>query len=478
VIGYGAPFSVSYTSNSAISSAVLVRPGSVTHAFDMDQRLVGLCGPAPQPACNGTGTLTLTTPPNGNIAPPGYYMLFLLDSAGVPSVARFIQLSPYATSPPRGAIASPASDVTITAGASVSFSTTSAAAKYSWVFPGGSPATSTAQAPGSVTFSTPGTYVTSLTVIDSAGNSDPSPPTRTVTVLPPSADFSITVSPSSKAVLPGQSATFTVSVAALSGFSGAVSLSVGSESGFPSGITSGGFSPPSITGAGSSTLTMNTTTSATSYALSLTITGTTGSITHTTSTTLLVNLASPASLTATSTGAAQISLSWPASVGATSYHVKRALVSGGPYVGVACPTGTSYTDTGLATGTTYYYVVSAAYNAGPDSGGESADSSEASATLTASVPAAPTNVTASPGNPRGSVSLRWTQSTSSGVTQNSIYRRTNTGSYPSTPTATIGATTTYLDTKLTSGATYCYVVTAVSSGGESAKSPEACSKAK
>src|SRR5205823_2737428 len=101
---------------------------------------------------------------------------------------------------------------------------------------------------------------------------------------------------------------------------------------------------------------------------------------------------------------------------------------------------------------------SAAYNAGPDSGGESADSSEASAILTASVPAAPTNVTASPGNPRGSVSLRWTQSTSSGVTQNNIYRRTNTGSYPSTPTATIGATTTYLDTRLTSGATYCYVV--------------------
>src|SRR5439155_24212408 len=192
VIGYNSPFSVSYTSTLAVSSAVLVRLGSSTHAFDMEQRLIGLCGPSPQPPCNG-GPLTLTSPPNGNIAPPGYYMLFLLDSAGVPSKAQFIQLSPYATSPPRGAIASPASDVTITAGASVSFSTTSTAAKYSWIFPGGSPATSAAQAPGSVTFSTPGTYVTSLTVIDSAGNSDPSPPTRTVTVLPPSADFSITV---------------------------------------------------------------------------------------------------------------------------------------------------------------------------------------------------------------------------------------------------------------------------------------------
>ncbi len=107
-IGYGASFSVSYTASSPISSAVLVRPGSVTHAFDMEQRLIGLCGPSPQPPCSGSGTLNLTAPPNGAIAPPGYYMLFLLDSAGVPSTAQFIQLTPYGTAPPLGAIASPA----------------------------------------------------------------------------------------------------------------------------------------------------------------------------------------------------------------------------------------------------------------------------------------------------------------------------------------------------------------------------------
>ena len=298
-IGYNAPFSVSYTSTSPITSAVLLRPGSATHTFDMDQRLIGLCGPSPQPPCNGSGTLNLTSPPNGNIAPPGYYMLFLLDSTGVPSVAEFIQLSPYATTPPDGAITSPTSDITILAGGMVSFGTTSSAAKYSWVFPGGTPANSTLRNPGNVVFNTPGTYVASLTVIDSSGNSDPSPPTRTITVLPTSADFSIAVSPSSQAVIPGQSTTFTVTVSPLSGFNGAVSLSVGSENGFPSGVTSGGFSPSSISGSGSSTLTINTTTSATPYALSLTITGTAGTITHTASTTLLVNLAAPASLTAT-----------------------------------------------------------------------------------------------------------------------------------------------------------------------------------
>jgi len=408
VIGYNATFYVNYTSASAISSAVLIRPGSSTHAYDMDQRLIGLCGASPQPACIGLGSLNLTTPPNGNIAPPGYYMLFLLDSAGVPSVAKFIQISPYAAAPPTGLISAPAADTTIVAGGSVSFGTASTSAKYSWVFPGGSPATSTAKNPGNVTFSSPGEYTVSLTLIDGVGNSDPTPPTRTIKVLPVNPDFDIAISPSSKTVLPGQSTTFNVTVTPLSGFSGPVALSVGSESGFPTGITSGGFSPSTITGSGSSTLTMNTTTSTVPYAVSLTVTGTSGSITHTGSTTLLVNLAAPASLTATPNSSGQIALAWPASVSATSYHVKRSLVSGGPYVTVGCTSSTSYTDSGLANGVTYYYVVSAAYTSNPDAGGESVDSAEANAPLLAlpsfSISVSPNSVSILQGN-NGSVSI-------------------------------------------------------------------------
>ncbi len=167
-------------------------------------------------------------------------------------------------------------------------------------------------------------------------------------------------------------------------------------------------------------------------------------------------------------------LSWSASSGATSYKVKRALVTGGPYTTIASPSSTSYTDSGLTNGTTYYYVVSAV-----NSGGESANSSQLSATpQPPAAPAAPTNLNASSGPRKGGVTLKWTQSTTPGVTKNYIYRRTSAGSYSSTPTVKINAATSYVDSKLSSGSNYCYRVTAVSSGGESPPSSEACAKAK
>jgi len=87
VIGYASAFQVQSPDAASISSVVLVRAGAVTHAFDMDQRVVGMSFTA------GNGNLTVTAPPNGNIAPPGYYLLFLVNAAGVPSVGSFVQLS-------------------------------------------------------------------------------------------------------------------------------------------------------------------------------------------------------------------------------------------------------------------------------------------------------------------------------------------------------------------------------------------------
>jgi regulation of enolase protein 1 (concanavalin A-like superfamily) len=90
--------------------------------------------------------------------------------------------------------------------------------------------------------------------------------------------------------------------------------------------------------------------------------------------------AAPTGLAATG-GNTQVALTWNAASGATSYNVKRATTSGGPYSTVTNLTGTSFTDTGLTNGTTYYYVVSAL-----NVGGESANSTQASATPSVPLP--------------------------------------------------------------------------------------------
>lgn len=91
----------------------------------------------------------------------------------------------------------------------------------------------------------------------------------------------------------------------------------------------------------------------------------------------------PTGLTATA-GDSQVALSWNTSSGATVYNVKRATTNGGPYTLVTSVASPSYTNTGLTNGTTYYFVVSA-----QNSGGESANSAQASATPTAGSGAPP-----------------------------------------------------------------------------------------
>jgi hypothetical protein len=92
-ISWGGAFTVSTPNAASISQVVLVRPGSSTHAFDMDQRLVGMSFTA------GSGSLSVTGPPNNKIAPPGYYMLFLINNSGVPSVAQFVLLNSSGSNP-------------------------------------------------------------------------------------------------------------------------------------------------------------------------------------------------------------------------------------------------------------------------------------------------------------------------------------------------------------------------------------------
>jgi len=189
-IGYGTTFQVQTPDAASITSAVLMRAGAVTHAFDMDQRLVGMSFTA------GNGVLTVTAPPNGNVAPPGYYMLFLLNSAGVPSIGTFVQMS--------------------------------------------------------------------LSV--------------------PPGDFSLSASPATQTVVASGSAPYTINVGPIAGFTGTVSMSV---SGLPTGSTAA-FNPQSVSGAGSSTLTVNTGMLTPLGNYSLTITGASAGTSHTATVNLMV----------------------------------------------------------------------------------------------------------------------------------------------------------------------------------------------
>ena len=73
------------TPNAAqIASVSLIRFGSVTHDINMSQRFLPLSFSA------GSGSLTVTAPATAYLAPPGNYMLFLVDSTGVPSVAAIV----------------------------------------------------------------------------------------------------------------------------------------------------------------------------------------------------------------------------------------------------------------------------------------------------------------------------------------------------------------------------------------------------
>ncbi len=77
-----------------VKAVHLVRPGSVTHSVDFDQRLVRCHFTPEQGSQPQTGSLSVTMPWSNQIAPPGWYMLFLIDSEGVPSIASWIRLLP------------------------------------------------------------------------------------------------------------------------------------------------------------------------------------------------------------------------------------------------------------------------------------------------------------------------------------------------------------------------------------------------
>jgi hypothetical protein len=88
VISYGEPFVIG-TDETKISQIVLIRLPSVTHGFNQSQ---AFCRLEPVKGRKTKGELAVYGPSNPNIAPPGHYMLFILNNKGVPAVARVVKL--------------------------------------------------------------------------------------------------------------------------------------------------------------------------------------------------------------------------------------------------------------------------------------------------------------------------------------------------------------------------------------------------
>src|SRR5207245_7343126 len=93
-LSYG-PTTLIGTSDS-IAKVSWIRLSAVTHAFNQEQRFIPLSFTA------GTGGINVTFPSSANISPPGYYMLFLLNSADMPSVGKIINIGGSGPPPPPG----------------------------------------------------------------------------------------------------------------------------------------------------------------------------------------------------------------------------------------------------------------------------------------------------------------------------------------------------------------------------------------
>jgi subtilisin family serine protease/uncharacterized membrane protein len=308
---------------SASPSSVTVAPGggaaytasiASTNGFGGDVTL-GLAGLSAQPAtwtfnppfvAQGSGSAQLSISTARTIA-PGTYPLTITATSG--AITRTATATLVVSGPPDFTISTAPTSKSVVAGGSASYSVGVTALNGFTgdvsLSVGGLPASVGATfTPGTITtagssqlaLSTststiPGSYP--LTISATSDSITHASAITLVVTAPP--DFSLAASPSSRTVTAGAGTSYSVTVAALNGFTGTVALSV---SGLTASVGTATFSPPSVSGSGTLTLTVTTYAGALAGNYPLTITGTSGSLQHSTAVTLTVAAAGDFALSA------------------------------------------------------------------------------------------------------------------------------------------------------------------------------------
>lgn len=187
--GYGAEITLG-TAATGISRVVIVRASSTTHAMNTDQRVVEL------PFRTAAGAVIATTPASPNLAPPGPYLVFLIDGQNVPSSGRFVSLTgaappPLPNQPPAVAITSPADGATFTAPASITITATASdpdgtVAQVEF-HADGTPLGTDNAAPYGISWTNvaAGSYTLTARATDNAGGATTSAPIRITVTNPP-----------------------------------------------------------------------------------------------------------------------------------------------------------------------------------------------------------------------------------------------------------------------------------------------------
>lgn len=293
------PSSVSVTQGSNANSSILVTPsngfsGSVTlSASGLPSGVTATFGTNPTTSTSSvtfTASLTATT---------GSSTVTITGTSGSLTHTTTISLTVNAAPPPDFSLSASPSSVSVTQGnsgsstiivnpsngfsGSVTLSASGLPSGVTATF-GTNPTTSMS----SVTFTASATAATGTSTVTITGTSGSLTHTTTITLTVNSSggnkDFSISVAPSSLTVRRSSFGNYTITISALNGFSGTVSLSVSGQG----SRVSTNLTPTSVTGSGTSTLTVNVNRKAQVGSRTLTITGTSGSLTHSTTATLTI----------------------------------------------------------------------------------------------------------------------------------------------------------------------------------------------